>query len=240
MTPDENPKAESVPTEGSVLQYHLTKLKTDGAIIVGAILSVAVTITAAILLHENLSGVWIVPATVVALTAVLIPMTVGVRELFRRRRAQLPNQSVSAGQSRPAVLFAFSLVFGLLLTAGVSRSTLESGVYYQIGQRQLANQDYLAAAETFSRFISVEPRKSIGYYKRGLSMYKAGQLDQAYADLKVAIERKPRDWNSRILFLGTLDRLGRKDELQAELEYAEQLNPNARGVLDQLLESVEG
>ena len=71
-------------------------------------------------------------------------------------------------------------------------------------------------------------------------MFKAGQLDQAYADLKVAIERQPRDWNSRVLFLGTLDRLGRNDELKAELEYAEQLNPNARDALNTLLESVEG
>ena len=71
-------------------------------------------------------------------------------------------------------------------------------------------------------------------------MYKAGQLDQAYVDLKVAIDKKPRYWNSRVLFLGTLDRLGRSDELKAELERAEQLNPNARRSLDQLLESVEG
>lgn len=130
--------------------------------------------------------------------------------------------------------------YWLLVTGGISRNALESGVYYQIGQRQLANQDYLAAAETFSRFINVEPKKSIGYYKRGFSMFKAGQLDQAYADLKVAIERQPRDWNSRVLFLGTLDRLGRNDELKAELEYAEQLNPNARGAMNTLLESVEG
>ena len=200
----------------------------------------AATITTAILLHENLNAVWIVPATIVALTAVLIPMTVGVREMFRRRRAQLPNQPASAVPSRPVALFAFSMVFGLLVTGGISRNALESGVYYQIGQRQLANQDYLAAAETFSRFINVEPKKSIGYYKRGFSMFKAGQLDQAYADLKVAIERQPRDWNSRVLFLGTLDRLGRNDELKAELEYAEQLNPNARDALNTLLESVEG
>jgi tetratricopeptide (TPR) repeat protein len=240
MTPDKKPRTESVPTEGSVLQYHLTKLKTDGVIMGGAILSVVAILTTALVLHENANGVWLVPMTVGALTAVLIPMTVGVRELFRRRRAKLPNQSAPASPSRPLALFAFSLVFGLLLTAGLSRGTLESGVYYQIGQRQLANQDYLDAAETFSRFISVEPKKSIGYYKRGFAMYKAGQLDQAYADLKVAIERKPRDWNSRVLFLGTLTRLGRNDELKTELEYAEQLNPNAIDAVNQLLESIEG
>jgi tetratricopeptide (TPR) repeat protein len=168
-----------------------------------------------------------------------VPITVGVREIFRRRRTQLSIQS-AASTVRPLALFAFSLVFGMIVTAGVSKNTIESGIYYQIGQRQLENQDYLAAAETFSRFINASPQHSIGYYKRGLAMYKAGQLDQAYVDLKVAIDKKPRDWNSRVLFLGTLDRLGRNEELKTELERAEQLNPNARRSLDQLLESVEG
>jgi tetratricopeptide (TPR) repeat protein len=239
MTPENNSQSESVSTDRPVLAYHLAKLRTDGAIISGAVLSVAATLGAVVLLHENVNNLWIVPATAVALTAVLIPITVGVREIFRRRRAQLSIQPTGS-TARPLALFAFSLAFGMLVTAGVSKSTLESGVYYQIGQRELEDQDYLAAAETFSRFISVSPQHSIGYYKRGLAMYKAGQLDQAYVDLKVAINKKPRDWNSRVLFLGTLDRLGRNDELKTELERAEQLNPNARRSLNQLLESVEG
>lgn len=239
MIQENNSQTESVSTDRPILSYHLAKLRSDGAIISGAVLSVAATLGAVVLLHENVNNLWIVPATTVALTAVLIPITVGVREIFRRRRVQLAIQPTGA-TARPLALFAFSLVFGMLVTAGVSKNTLESGVYYQIGQRQLENQDYLAAAETFSRFIAVSPQHSIGYYKRGLAMYEAGQLDQAYADLKVAIDKKPRDWNSRVLFLGTLDRLGRDDELQTELEHAEQLNPNARRSLSQLLESVEG
>jgi hypothetical protein len=240
MTQENNAQTESVSTDRPVLAYHLTKLRSDGAIISGAVLSVAATLGAVVLLHENVNNLWIVPATAIALTAVLIPITVGVREIFRRRRAQLSIQPTGTGTPRPIAVFAFSLVFGMLVTVGVSKNTLESGVYYQIGQRQLENQDYLAAAETFSRFIAVSPQHSIGYYKRGLAMYEAGQLDQAYADLKVAINKQPRDWNSRVLFLGTLDRLGRNDELKTELERAEQLNPNARRSLDQLLESVEG
>ncbi|MGZ0169824.1 MAG: tetratricopeptide repeat protein [Planctomycetales bacterium] len=239
MTPKNNAQTESVSTNRPVLAYHVAKLRTDGAIISGAVLSVAATLGAVVLLHENVNKLWIVPATAVALTAVLIPITVGVREIFRRRRAQLSIQPARS-TGRPLALFAFSLVFGMIVTAGVSKNTLDSGVHYQIGQRQLENLDYLAAAETFSRFISVSPQHSIGYYKRGLAMYEAGQLDQAYADLKVAIDKKPRDWNSRVLFLGTLDRLGRDDELKTELERAEQLNPNARRSLNQLLESVEG
>ena len=239
MTQETNPQTQSGSTIRPVLTYHLTKLRTDGAIIGGAVLSVAVTLVTAVLLHENLNSLWIVPAAIFALTAALILITVGVREVFRRRHLRKQTQSAAA-TVRPAALFACSLVFGLVVTASVSRSTLESGVYFQIGQRQLANQEYLAAAEAFSKFISVEPEHSIGYYKRGLAMYKAGQLDQAYADLRVAIDRKPRDWDSRVLFLGTLDRLGRNDELKSELERAEQLNPYARHQLIQLLESVEG
>jgi hypothetical protein len=240
MTQEHNAQAESVSTNRSVLAYHLTKLKSDAAIISGATLSVAATLGAIVLLHENVNNLWIVPATAVALTAVYISITVGVREIFRRRRAPLSLQPTGAAAIRPFTLFAFSLVFGMLVTAGVCRNPIESGVYYQMGQRQLENQDYLAAAETFSRFIAVSPQHSIGYYKRGFAMYEAGQFDQAYADLKVAIDKKPRDWNSRVLFLGTLDRLGRDDELNIELERAEQLNPNARRALKQLLESVEG
>jgi tetratricopeptide (TPR) repeat protein len=236
MTQENNSQPESVSTTRPILSYHLAKLRTDGAIISGAVLSVAATLGAVILLHENVNNLWIVPATAIALTAGLVSITVGVREIFRRRR----TQQSAASTVRPLALFAFSLVFGMIVTAGVSRNTIESGVYYQIGQRQLENQDYLAAAETFSRFINASPQHSIGYYKRGLAMYKAGQLDQAYVDLKVAIDKKPRDWNSRVLFLGTLDRLGRNEELKTELERAEQLNPNARRSLDQLLESVEG
>ncbi|MDA0918571.1 MAG: hypothetical protein O2945_05830 [Planctomycetota bacterium] len=239
MTQENNSQPESVSTTRPILSYHLAKLRTDGAIISGAVLSVAATLGAVILLHENVNNLWIVPATAIALTAGLVPITVGVREIFRRRRTQLSTQP-TASTVRPLALFAFSLVFGMIVTAGVSKNTIESGIYYQIGQRQLENQDYLAAAETFSRFINASPQHSIGYYKRGLAMYKAGQLDQAYVDLKVAIDKKPRDWNSRVLFLGTLDRLGRNEELKTELERAEQLNPNARRSLDQLLESVEG
>tara|TARA_R110002072_G_scaffold302615_2_gene486891 strand:+ start:35619 stop:36341 length:723 start_codon:yes stop_codon:yes gene_type:complete len=240
MTQENNSQPGSISTaDRTVLSYHRAKLRTDGAIISGAVLSVTATLGAVVLLHENTNGVWIVPATAIALTAVLVPITVGVREIFRRRRTRLAVQPTST-TVRPLALFTFSLVLGMLVTAGISKNTLESGVYYQIGQRQLESQDYLAAAETFSCFISVSPQHSIGYYKRGLAMYKAGQLDQAYVDLKVAIDKMPRDWNSRVLFLGTLDRLGRSDELKAELERAEHLNPNASHLLNQLLESVEG
>jgi hypothetical protein len=135
MTQENNAQPESVSTtERPVLAYHLTKLRTDGAIISGAVLSVAATLGAISILHENVNKLWIVPATAIALTAVLIPITVGVREIFRRRREQLSIQPTGA-TTRPLALFAFSLVFGMLVTAGVSKSTLESGVYYQIGQR---------------------------------------------------------------------------------------------------------
>ena len=239
MTQENNAQTESVSTSHPVFSYHLAKLRTDGAIIGGAVLSVAATLGAVVLLHENVNNLWIVPATAVALTAVLIPLTVGVREIFRRRRAKLSVQP-PASTVRPLALFACSLVFGMIVTAGVSKNNLESGFCYQAGQHQLENQDYLAAAKTFSRFISISPQYSIGYYKRGLAMYEAGQFDQAYTDLKVAIDKKPRDWHSRVLFLGTLDRLGRDDELKTELKRAEQLNPNARRSLNQLLESVKG
>ena len=241
MNPENNARVESTQTKkDSVLKYHMTKLKTDGTIIAGAILSVASTLLALILLHENWNGMWVVPVTVLGLTAFLVPVTMCVRELFRRRQTQNKQQSTFTINAHPLAVFAASMVFGLLLTAGVSKTALESGVYYQMGQRQLAHQDYLAAAESYSRFISLAPGQSVGYYKRGLSLYKAGQLDQAYADLKVAIERQPRDWNTRVLFLGTLERLGRSDELKTELERAELLNPNARRSLNEFLDSVEG
>jgi len=239
MTKDYNAKTEFLSTNRPVFSYHMAQLRTDGAIISGGVLSVAAMLGAVVLLHENVNNLWIVPATAVALTAVLIPLTVGVREIFRRRRAKLSVQP-PASTVRPLALFACSLVFGMIVTAGVSKNNLESGFCYQAGQHQLENQDYLAAAKTFSRFISISPQHSIGYYKRGLAMYEAGHFDQAYADLKVAIEKKPRDWDSRVLFLGTLDRLGRDDELKTELKRAEQLNPNARRSLNQLLESVKG
>jgi len=239
MTKDYNAQTEFLSTNRPVFSYHMAQLRTDGAIISGGVLSVAAMLGAVVLLHENVNNLWIVPATAVALTAVLIPLTVGVREIFRRRRAKLSVQP-PASTVRPLALFACSLVFGMIVTAGVSKNNLESGFCYQAGQHQLENQDYLAAAKTFSRFISISPQHSIGYYKRGLAMYEAGHFDQAYADLKVAIEKKPRDWDSRVLFLGTLDRLGRDDELKTELKRAEQLNPNARRSLNQLLESVKG
>lgn len=222
---------------GSVLQYHLTKLRTDGAIIGGAVLSVAITLSALIVLQENWNGLWVVPATVAGLVGFLVPVVMSIRELFRRQRQ---SEVFSFGNARPFTVFAASLAFGMLLTAGVSKNALQSGMYYQLGQRDLANEDYAAATENFTRYIELAPGHAVGYYKRGLAKYEAGQLEDAYVDLKAAVERQPRDWNSRLLFLGTLERLGRTDELNAELELAERLNPEVRNSLTALLDSVDG
>ena len=68
MTQENNAQTESVSTSHPVFSYHLAKLRTDGAIIGGAVLSVAATLGAVVLLHENVNNLWIVPATAVALT----------------------------------------------------------------------------------------------------------------------------------------------------------------------------
>jgi len=242
MIPENNSLAETT-SRTSALQYHLTKLKTDGAIIGGALVAVATTLSLLVVLQENWSGLWVVPATLIGLLVFLVPGAVAIREVFRRQQksdAKIATASIAAARQSPLTVFAMSLAFGMLLTGGVLKNSLQSGVYYQLGQRHLAAREYTAAAEDFTRYIELAPTHAVGYYKRGLAMYKAGRLEQAYGDLKTAVRQQPRDWKSRLLLLGTLERLGRPDELNTELEFAEKLNPGARRSLSELLESVDG
>jgi tetratricopeptide (TPR) repeat protein len=217
--------------------YHLTRLKSDATIIGGALLAVGVTLTGIVLLHDQFSAIGLVAGATLGLTAFLVALTTFGREVLRRLGRTDDNPVASR---YPGSVFSAAFVACLLLTAFVSRAQIESGIDYQAGLQQLERGEFQAAADSFSNYIKLLPTRPAGYYYRGLALYKAGQLEQAYSDLQIAIERQPRDWNSRLLFLGTLERLGRSNELKFELEAAERLNPNARQELESLLNTVNG
>jgi tetratricopeptide (TPR) repeat protein len=221
----------------STRKYHLTRLKADATIIGGALLAVGVTLTGIVLLHDQLSAIKLVAGATLGLTVFLVALTTFGREVLRRL-GRTDDHPVASRY--PGSVFSAAFVTCLFLTAMVSRSQIESGIDYRAGLQQLERGEYQAAAESFSNYIELLPTRPAGYYYRGLARYRAGQLEQAFSDLQVAIDRQPRDWNTRLLYLGTLERLGRSAELKTELEAAEQLNPNARQELDTLLKSVNG
>ena len=217
--------------------YHITHLKADATIIGGALLAIGTTLTGIVLLHDQASAVGLVAGATLGMAAFLSGLTMLGREVLRRF-GRTDDSPVAA--QHPRKVFAFAFVSCLCLTTLVGRSHLESGLEYRAGLQQIERGEYQAAADSFSRYIELLPTRPAGYYYRGLALYRAGQLEQAYSDLQIAITRQPSDWNTRLLYLGTLERLGRSSELKSELEAAEQLNPNVRQELDTLLQTVNG
>ena len=95
-------------------------------------------------------------------------------------------------------------------------------------------------SKEFTRYIEIHPTLAAGYFWRGKAEYRNGRLDAAYADLKAAIKLHPRDVKSQVLLIGTLQQLGRDNELQAQLKVTERLNPDVRSKLDSMLAEVVG
>ena len=89
----------------------------------------------------------------------------------------------------------WSLIEGLeALTQASPAAELEDNVesLYRIGRRQLDEQDYVEAIETFSALLRQRPDSAPAYYSRGAARYHAhAELDKAVNDLTTALRLEP-------------------------------------------------
>lgn len=218
----------------SVLAFHWTKFKSDAPIILGATVAITVVLATLIVLHDQSRSLPTVAAGVLGVAAFLALLTISMRE-FMRRTGRLESGHLFHARG----CFAVAFVGGLLLTGLVAQDELESGVAFYSGRAQLDNKDYAQARASFDKYIAIYPKKPAGYYYRALAQFRQGQLDLAYRDLQVAVDLQPRDWDSQVLLLGTLQNLGRTAEFETQLKVAEQINPNAREAVEKLNNSRE-
>ncbi len=200
-------------TKPDFRSYFKSKIETDGALILGAGSAALTTLLFVIALHEQWDLMPRATGMCIGLMAALALMTFVVREVMRRS-----NRITNDERPRSTLgLFAGMFAAALLSSSLLVHAPIRSGFAYREGKQLLEAGNYAAATAAFNRYIDIHPKVAAGYFWRGKTAFKAGEMEDAYADFKIAIKLQPRDWNSHILLLGTLQKLGRDDELKQQL-----------------------
>ena len=218
----------------SFWSYYRSKFKTDASMVAGAGSAALATLLFVIGLHEQWGLVTRAVLMSFGLSGALLILTVLAREAMRRSKGIVNDEQPRSALSLFAGMFAAALLASGLL----AREPIQSGFAYREGKQLFDDGQFAAAKESFSRYIAIHPKLAAGYFWRGKAEFRAGQLDSAYADLKQAIKLQPRDWNSHVLLLGTLQKLGRDDELKQQLDETSQLNKELRSKWEKLVSEI--
>lgn len=214
--------------------YYRSKFKTDASMIAGAGAAALTTLLFVIGLHDQWGLTTRAVLMSFGLSGVLLLLTVIAREVLRRS-----NGIANDEQPRSSFkLFGGMFAAALLASGLLAREPIQSGLAYREGRQHFDQGEFAAATQSFSKYIAIHPKLAAGYFWRGKAEFRAGQLDNAYADLKIAIKLQPRDWNSHVLLLGTLEKLGREDELQEQLKASGELNQDLRSKWKQMMKDI--
>lgn len=221
-------------TKPDFWSYLKSKLSVDASMIGGAGSAALVTLLVVIALHEQWGLLPKAVAMSLGLMAALALLTLTAREGLRRS-----NRIANDEHPRSTVaVFGAMFVAALLASGLLAQAPIRSGLAYREGKQHIEAGNYAAATDAFNRYIAIHPKLAAGYFWRGKAAFKAGQLEDAYADLKVAIKLQPRDRNSHVLLLGTLQKLGRDDELKQQLNESTQLRSELGGEWQKLLAEI--
>ena len=220
----------------SAWTYHRSKLRIDGPMVAGGIAAVFATLMTMLVLHDQLDLTPKVMLMTAGVTVGLLLLTTLSREMMRRS-GKAPVDLKSRSQ---LMLFAVTFLPALVVTCLLARDPIESGFAYRDGQNALKAGQFAEASKAFSRYVEIHPTLAAGYFWRGKAEYRSGQLDAAYKDLKIAIRLQPRDVKSQVLLIGTLQKLGRGNELKAQVSETERLNPQVRENFQSMLADVAG
>lgn len=214
--------------------YIRSKLKTDASMIAGAGCAALATLMFVIALHEQWGLAIRATGMSIGLAGILALLTLAARVAMRNS-----NRITNDERPRSAMGLFFGMFVAALLASGLlAREPIQSGFAYREGKQLLEAGHYAAATDAFNRYIAIHPKLAAGYFWRGKTAFKAGELDRAYADFKAAIKLQPRDWNSHILLLGTLQRLGRQEELKQQLDESSRLRSDLGTQWQQLINEI--
>ncbi len=87
-------------------------------------------------------------------------------------------------------------------------------------------RDFNRALEDFNREIEINPSYPPSYLFRGLARLDIADLEGAIKDLNIAVERMPEVFRARYARARCLQRLGRREEAEAEYRTAMGLEPD--------------
>jgi Tfp pilus assembly protein PilF len=91
-------------------------------------------------------------------------------------------------------------------------------LYWDMGQKQLAGQEWRAA-------LKIQPEEPVVLSNMGLLLTSEHRYDEAVDDLKRALETAPEDTGSHIDLGMAYDEMGRRDDAEREFQTAIRLSP---------------
>ncbi len=130
-------------------------------------------------------------------------------------------------------------LLGLLLAlpGGIAAQTQDS---LSLGQEMVRQKRFSEALALFDKAKQAAPSDPLPYFYSGLALLEAGQLRQAGAELRGALEREPERPEYLLLYAEVLQRLGLKDSANTTLaplddpEKCGQLSPSQLWLLADL------
>jgi Flp pilus assembly protein TadD len=112
------------------------------------------------------------------------------------------------------------------------RARPDAQTYIELGTWFGDHRQYDCAAETFRAALKLEPSSAQLYYLVGLSLYSAGQPEQAVEPLQRSIFLLPEVLKPHLILGAAYDQLQRRDEAKAQWEAALQIDPHSTEALD--------
>jgi tetratricopeptide (TPR) repeat protein len=109
-----------------------------------------------------------------------------------------------------------------------------ASAYSELGTWFGGQKQYACASEAYRKALTLDPGSSRLSYLLGLSLYSAGNLQEAVLALQESIQIAPEVLKPHLLLGAALDRLQRKTEAEAEWRAALKIDPDSTTALDGL------
>jgi Flp pilus assembly protein TadD len=118
------------------------------------------------------------------------------------------------------------------------RSHPDADTYAALGKWFGENHKPDCAAQAFQSGLKLEPDSALLNYLFGLSLYAAGQMQEAVAPLRRSVQLHPQELKAHLLLGDALSRLNRDREALPEWETALKIDPSSKIALDGLAKSL--
>lgn len=110
----------------------------------------------------------------------------------------------------------------------------DAATYAELGAWFAREDQATCAAEAFSKALQKQPESAHYAYMFGLSLFTAGELNQAIAPLQQSLRLDPTSVDSHLVFGSVLEQLGRRPEAELQWGLSLNLDPKSSAALENL------
>lgn len=167
-------------------------------------------------------------------TAKVFPMTLLLMRAHMNRLAPLPGICLGILLCLTPGMHAQSACTAPESMKAQLQSQPTAETYARLGRWFGDQQQFKCAAEAFASAVQLQPDSASLTYMWGLSLYSAGELQQAFGPLRLAARMDPRDARPHLVLGTALDQASQSADAEREWRAALAIDPGSAMALDGL------